>query len=445
MLFKRKAGGVATARQWLTEEKLLADSSAFTTIAPRRVYLSMSQNAGAPCAPVVRQRDKVLLGQLVGNTDEPVGAPVHASVSGTVLTIEERPQPGGKTVTMVVIENDGENRWHPDIAAHRPADRPSPEEIRALARRAGLVGMGGAGFPTAVKLDVGKRSVDTLLLNGAECEPGIACDNALMLHRAALIAEGMRLAMAATGARRGLVGIERSSPAALAALEDTFRTNPAVEVRALETRYPQGGEKQLIYALTGREVPAGALPADVGAVVLNVGTAAALAEAVGRGAPVVQRLCTVTGSVAAPQNVLFPIGTPVCDLIDHCGGFRGTPSKVIVGGPMMGFAVDRLTLPMNKGSNGIVVIGEAQDALYKKSPCIRCNRCLEGCPVWLEPWRIERYWLRDDLGGCERLRAEACINCGCCTYTCPARRPLAERIFQARGAILDRRRGEADG
>lgn len=430
----REKAGVDLRREWVAAEVEFACPGGYETLVPEKVYVPMLQHTGVPCAPLVKKGDRVRLGQKIGDSDQFISAPVHASVSGRVLDIAEYPQARGGGALCVVIQNDGrEERVQGDAAASE-----TPEEIRRAVREAGLAGMGGAAFPTHVKLDVRDAVVDTLVLNGAECEPGIFADNALMHMCAHEIVTGAHLAMRAVGANRILIGIEGDKAGAVEMMTLAAETAPAsVKVGVLPWLYPQGAEKQLIQTLTGRQVPEGALPPKAGAVVLNVATARAVFDAVERGTPLTHRICTVTGDVKKPQNVRFPLGTRVGEMLEFCGGFSDKPSKLLVGGPMMGVAADDFSVPLVKSSNGLVVVGERHDALYTESACIRCNRCVEVCPMHLMPWSLERCWRVGDVKGCQRFHAQSCINCGCCSYICPAARPLAEKITEAKNMLAE--------
>ncbi|MDL2253506.1 electron transport complex subunit RsxC [Ruminococcaceae bacterium OttesenSCG-928-I18] len=440
---KRPLGGIKTHGEWLLAGKQLAKPDEYTVFEPQYVFLPMLQHIGAPCEPIVEVGQSVKLGQPVGDTEEKVAAPVHASVSGTVKSVEEWPRVGGGKAITVMIQNDHrysvwEEQGHGELPSASVKDR------LAAIRKAGIVGMGGATFPTALKLDRGEKEIEVCILNGAECEPGLSADNALMIQQTQKIVRGLRYIMEICSAARGLIGIEEDKPRAIEKMRRACEDEAGIEVETLPSIYPQGGEKQLIYALTGREVPTnGGLPADVGVVVANVGTAFSVAGALAHGSALVNRVCTVSGDVLHPQNLQFPIGTLVGDLIEHCGGFKGAPSKVIVGGPMMGRTIDSLQVPMEKGANGILVYAQEHDHLYAESPCIRCNRCLEACPMRLEPWAIDRAYRKQKWATCRWLQAESCINCGCCTYVCPATRRLAEKIVEAKNELA-RQRKEAE-
>lgn len=437
---KRKTAGINLHKQWISNV-MMAEPDAYDVYRPEKVYIPMQQHIGAPCEPTVEKGQQVLVGQVVGKTDQFMSAAVHASVSGKVVDIARYPQIKGGPGLCVVVENDRK-----DTPCHydNDLDPANPAEVRTAVRNAGLVGMGGAAFPTHVKLDAKGVNVDTVILNGAECEPGIHADNALMIHKADKILEGGLIALGTMRASRLMVGIEGNKPAAIAAMRKVAaQLDQNITVVQLPTLYPQGGEKQLINSLTGRQVPEGGLPSAAGVLVINVATAHALACAITGQQPLTGRICTVTGDVATPRNVWFPIGTPVANLLDFCGGFKGKPSKLIVGGLMMGATIENLSAPLVKASNGLVAVNEQHDLSTKESPCIRCNRCVEACPMFLVPWKLDRYWRKENMAGCKSFHAQSCINCGCCTYVCPAKRALAEKITESKNKLLQMAKGGA--
>ncbi len=436
-------GGIEPKTPWKNNAPQLANSGKPTTIHPLRVVVPMQQHIGAPCQPHVKVGDSVKVGQRIGNSDAFVSVPVHASVSGTVSAVEERQLPNGRGVTAVEIENNGLYQLDDSIKPPPPLDELAPADIVEIARQAGLVGMGGATFPLCVKLSVKEdQKVDTLLLNGSECEPMLAADDVVMQTQGELILKGAKAAAKAVGAGRIIIGIEANKPVAIDVMDDACRKESSITVHPLATRYPQGGEKQLIQAVTGREVPIGKLPLDVGVVVSNVSTMAALGHALTTGEPLTSRVCTVTGDVNTPQNVRFPIGTLASDVISFCGGFNGAPARVVAGGPMMGLTLTTLATPLAKGNNGLVIFNTAQPLPPQEDPCIRCNRCVSACPMRLMPLFIDRAYRQGDDARTAQLQAQSCINCGCCSYVCPAKRRLAENITRAKGD-LDKKAREA--
>jgi electron transport complex protein RnfC len=377
----------------------------------------------------------VLLGQVVGEPASPRDVPVHASVSGKVTAVEERPHATAGAMLAVVIENDEQDRPDPSVQPRSEADVDAlpPERLRDIIRDAGIVGMGGAEFPTHLKLDV-KGSVDYLLINGAECEPSLTGDHRRMVENADLVVQGAVLLMRACGAKECVIGIE-GKPDAVSAIQRASRGVSEVRVQQLKVKYPQGAEKMLIASVTDRKVPAGGLPAAVGCVVDNVSTAVAVAEAVYGGAPLTRRSVTVNGAVAQPGNLLLRIGTTFQDAVTFCGGFVGTPKKIVSGGPMMGTAVTGPNVPITKGGSGITVFSEITEPVTVEGNCLRCGRCVDACPLQLMPQAINEAYLAERLDICQSLRADLCMKCGCCTFVCPAKRHLAQTVDLAKRAI----------
>lgn len=424
---------------------MLKETGAYTTFTPHKIYLPLQQHIGAPCEAVVEPGQTVRVGELVGKADGTMSAHVHASVSGRVLAVEERPQINGSKAETVIIESDGLNT--PYVPADGPPEKTGDldaDALRELVQDAGIVGMGGATFPTHVKMDTKDAEVDICIINAAECEPLLDADNALMMQQGETIIKGCLLTMRITGAGEGIIGIEENDPETIEHMETLCRAHTGLRVHKLKTTYPQGGEKQLIEHVTGREVPEGAIPSAVGVVVLNAATAAAVAQAVEGGKPLTHRVCTVTGDVAQPQNLRIPVGTLAGDLLNHCGGIVGVPSKVIAGGPMMGTTLDSLEIPLTKASNGLVSINTAHDHLFRDEPCIRCNRCVDACPMYLMPLFLDDAYRKQKWDKCERLHAQSCINCGCCTYICPAGRKLAQNIVKAKNKLSELEKEKED-
>lgn len=412
--------------------------------APKLVYIPLQQHIGAPCEPLVKPGDRVKLGQKIGQPKGFVGAPVHASVSGIVKEIRQVPHPAMGQGLAVVIENDGMDERDESVTP-KNLDSLSVEELKGLILEAGIVGMGGAAFPTHVKLSPPKdKKIDVVILNGAECEPYLTADHRLMVENPGDVVDGLKVIMKVLGVERGYIAIEDNKPDAVRAISDAVKSVPGAKVVPLKTKYPQGAEKQLIYAVTGRQVPSGGLPMDVGVVVNNVGTAAAIARAIKTGMPLIERIVTVTGGgVAQPKNLLVRIGTTFKDVIDACGGLAGQPAKVISGGPMMGIAQYTLDVPVIKGTSGILVLTRREAEMPEPGPCIRCGRCVEACPMRLMPLLISAYALKGNYDSSEKLHAMDCIECGCCSYICPARRPLVQSIRTAKRVIVERRKRAA--
>ena len=404
--------------------------------APAEVVIPMSMHIGAPCKPVVAKGDTVMVGQVIGETAG-LGAPIHASVSGTVKAVEPRPGTGGVPTMSVVIENDFQNTLHPDCKPRENVDALTPQEIIDIIRDAGCTGMGGAGFPTHVKISSAVGKADTIIINGAECEPYITADHRLMLEHGEKIIGGVRFIMKALQLDHAFIGIENNKMDAVAHLRELLGDAKDVEVRDLRTRYPQGAEKQLIQAITGREVPPGKLPADVGCCVFNAATTAAIYDAVANGMPLVQRVITITGgAVNDPVNLIAPLGTSFAHLIEEAGGFKGTPARVIAGGPMMGFAQYDMSVTMGKASNCILVFSKDEMPKAEANPtCIRCARCVNVCPMHLTPVFMNMYGKARRWSEVEELRIMDCMECGCCQYICPARIPLVQQFRTAKFAI----------
>ncbi len=404
--------------------------------APAQVVIPMSMHLGAPCKPVVAAGDTVKVGQRIGETAG-LGAPIHASVSGKVVAVEERSYGGGGTMLSVVIENDFQDTPDPAIKHRDGVDALSGAEIIEIVKNAGITGMGGAGFPTHVKLSGAVGKVDTLIINGAECEPYITSDHRLMLERGEAVIGGARLLAKAVGLSEATIGIELNKPDAIEHLKSLAGGD--IHVEGLKTRYPQGAEKQLIQMVTGRQVPPGKLPADVQCLVCNVATAAAVWDAVTEGKPLTHRGVTVTGgAVAEPVNLLAPIGTPVSHLIDMAGGFKTTPDRVLYGGPMMGNPIYDLDVPMMKSSNCILCLTAEEVAVQDPAQtCIRCGKCVEVCPMKLTPLFMRMNVNKRRWAEVEALRVMDCIECGSCNYICPARLPLVQAFRTAKFAIRD--------
>jgi electron transport complex protein RnfC len=399
---------------------------------PERLTVPMSQHLGAPCLPLVAKGDRVVRGQVIGGIDAIISAPVHAPAAGEVVGIVSALTPAGIRSTCVVIATDPEQ----DRDAFVPI-APKEEGTGAIARAAGLVGLGGAAFPAAVKLVPAKHTpVDTVILNGCECEPYLTCDHRVMLERTQRVIAGAGIIAKAVGAKRTVVAVEDNKPDAVEALRAA--ATDGIEVLSVRTHYPQGAEKQLIFAVTGRVVQGGKLPATAGCLVHNVQTAAALADAVEKGLPLMDRVVTVSGAVERPGNFQVAIGTPVSALIELAGGLTPDAVRVIAGGPMTAQPLGDLDVPVVKGMSGVVALtaAEAAPIVEKDQVCIRCGRCVQACPMLLHPYAIANYADRREWDGCEKFFALDCIECGCCSYVCPTRRPLLQLIRTGKGALM---------
>lgn len=408
---------------------------------PKVLVFPLRQHIGAPCQPLVEVGERVLRGQKLADSDARISAPIHSSVSGQVIAIELRPNSSGQESMAVVIENDGLDELAAPIAIGKDIEQLTPEEIVHIVREAGIVGMGGAGFPTHVKLVPPKQAkIEMVILNGAECEPYLTCDHRVMLERADEVVLGLRLMMKAVGVDKGYIGVEVNKPDAIAALQQASAAFPGIGIVPLQVKYPQGAELMLMKAITGRELPSGKLPADIGIIVNNVATAAAVATAVMNGQPLLERVVTVSGSmVERPQNLRVRLGTPFSDLLAECG-FKGQPGKVIQGGPMMGITQADMSVPVTKVVSGILALSPAETAPLEAGPCIRCARCVDVCTMRLQPIFLAQFAERGMLDQAEAYHLLDCRECGCCSYVCPARRPLLQNIRLAKSAVLAKKR-----
>ncbi len=416
--------------------KVTADKKVESAPLPAEVIIPLHQHIGAPCKPTVEKGSEVLAGEKIGEVQSFVAAPVHASISGKVKDIRRALVPVGYEADCVVIEGDGKENWVK--FEKRDSEELEPKEIINRIKEGGLVGMGGAAFPTHVKLSPPpEKKIDVIIANGAECEPYLTCDHRLMIEETERIIKGMEAAMRVLGCSRGLIGIEDNKRECIEKMEKGAELSSfEIEVRELRTRYPQGAEKMLIHSLLRRKVPVGGLPMDVGAVVQNVGTLKAIYEAVNLGTPLVDRVVTVTGGVKQPQNLMVRIGTRIKDLIDFCGGFTQEPGKIINGGPMMGIAQESVEVPVIKGMSGILVQSKEDVGKRRERPCIRCGSCIESCPLGLMPTTIVRYAKKGMFEDCDRYYIANCIECGCCSWVCPSNIPLVHWLKYGKGEVL---------
>ncbi len=402
---------------------------------PSRVILPMVQHIGAPCSPMVKKGDMVKVGQVIGNSEAYVSSPVHASVSGTVIRVEPMLFASGKPVMSVEIETDGRQDLHESVVP--PVIHTKDDFLKAI-RSSGLVGLGGAGFPTHVKLNPPKdRKIDFLVINAAECEPYITSDYREMMENPEGIINGIKLVLDMLDIPKAVIGIEDNKPKAIALLTEKAASDSRISVQSLRSRYPQGAEKMLIYATTGRKVPAaGKLPADVGCVVLNVNSVSFIANYVETGLPLVSKRVTVDGPVVKePKNVLVPIGTSLKDVIDFCGGFSGSPFKILMGGPMMGIAQYSLETSVIKNTNAILALDKKEGDLPSESACIRCGRCVEACPMNLIPSDLNRLVIAGKYDELDKFHVLDCIECGSCSYACPAKRYLVQSIRMGKDEV----------
>ncbi len=398
----------------------------FVTIAPKLVTIPMQQHIGAPCIPLVQVGDTVKLGQKIGD-GEGLCVPVHASVSGTVVAIEPRPHTSGRMVNAIVIENDFQDTPFAPVQEEKDPAALSDDEILHSIREAGLVGMGGAAFPGSVKAISAMGHVDTLIANACECEPYITADDSLLRTRPEQVLRGMRILRQVLQPERVVLAVEDNKTAAIEKLQALKSGFPEIEIVVLPTMYPQGSEKQLIQAVTGREVPAGKLPVNVGCAVFNVSTFAAIYRAVCLGTPLTERIVTISGeAIQKPQNFIVRIGTPFHDLIEKAGGLTDETERVISGGPMMGFAQGDLSVPVIKATNSILCLPKDKNGAAENPVCLRCGKCVAVCPMHLQPLYMYRFSKCGDTKELHRLNILDCMECGSCAYTCPGKLPLVE-------------------
>jgi len=407
--------------------------------APKVVAIPLRQHVGKACLPLVKVGERVLMGQKIGDVEANIAAPVHSSVSGTVLSIEPRPHANGKMVDSIVIENDFLDEWHPSALPKPQLDKLSPEEIVALIREMGIVGMGGGGFPTHAKLKpFPSPPIDTVLLNGAECEPYLTDDHRLMVEAPEKIIYGLRCLMKAAGAGKGHIGVEENKPDAVLALKRVAALYSDITITSVAVKYPQGAELQLIRACLGKEVPPGKLPPHIGVVVNNVHTAEAIAQAFATGMPSIERVITVAGgAVERPGNVLVRVGTTFAQVLE-ARGLKGEPYKLISGGPMMGMAMYTGEVAVCKCTSGILALTYEETGSREAGPCVRCAKCVDSCPMFLQPTTIAHYAMKGRVDDAEKIGALECRECGPCAYVCPAGIPLVQWIRLAKSDIYAR-------
>lgn len=440
-LFKIRGGVHPDDRKQLSAQQAIE-----TLPMPPLLHIPLQQHIGAPAEPLVRRGETVKKGQLLARSQGAISAPVHAPTSGRIMGVGGYPahHPSGLSVRTVTLKPDGRDEW---IETLDPVADPfalSPDEIAQRVADAGIVGMGGATFPSAVKLNLRKRyKLHTLVINGAECEPYLTCDDRLMREQPAEVLEGVRLMARALEVERILIAIENNKPQAQAAMREAAAACPEVTVVGLPTRYPMGSEKHLVQTLTGKETPARGLTADMGVVVHNVATALAVHEALRFGRPLIARVMTVTGAaIAQPRNLLVPLGTPLSHLIDHCGGFQEAPARLISGGPMMGQPLPSTRVPAVKGSNGLLALTANEIQAAHEMPCIRCASCVRACPCGLVPLEMAQNIHAGSLDTSVRLGLLDCIACGSCSYVCPSHIPLVQYFNYAKGELASRQRAQ---
>lgn len=410
---------------------------------PKLFLVSLSQHLGAPSRPLVKKGDLVLRGQPIAEPAGYVSAWVHAPTSGVVKSVDSRLTANGQLAGVVTIEADGQDKTvESDPVNGDWTTRPVRELVDEVLK-AGIVGMGGAGFPTQVKLlPPPGKTIQTLIINGAECEPYLTADHRLMLEQADRIWQGVLILKRILGAGQVRVVIEDNKPDAVAAMEQAMKgTDGDVELVIVKTRYPQGAEKQLIYSVTRREVPSGKLPMDVGALVENVGTAAAIQAAIVERRPLTERVVSVSGdALRTPRNVLARIGTPFSDLIAFCGGLTEATAKILNGGPMMGIAQSSITVGINKTTSGLLALSQARVPLFTSMPCISCGRCVTACPSGLLPCTLSENMEAENIEAAEDLNILDCIECGACAFECPSHRPLVQHMRQGKTKVMQRRK-----
>lgn len=409
---------------------------------PKRLFIPLQQHIGSPAQPVVSVGQSVLKGQLLATAQGALSSAIHAPTSGIITGLGDcaAPHPSGLSVPSITLDSDGESRWIALVATADPIQL-TPEEIAQRVAAAGIVGLGGATFPSALKLNL-SHGVQTLIMNGGECEPYLTCDDRIMQERAAQIMQGIQIIAHAVAAQEVLVGIEDNKPEAIAAMQSAAK-NTSVTVTAMPSMYPMGSEKQIIQVLTGKEIPAGGRPADIGVLVHNVATAFAVQQAIVEGKPLISRIVTVSGgAVKVPCNLEVLVGTPMQELIDFAGGYTQPAARLVLGGPMMGQQITNPAVPVVKGTSGVLALTTAEIGQAEPASCIRCSSCVRACPVGLLPLEMAAHIRTENLSGAVKFGLKDCIACGSCSYVCPAHIPLVHFFNYAKGDLAAQERSK---
>ena len=430
---KKVRGGVKVAHH-----KNTAEFEVVRMPEPKQVILPMQQHIGAPCTPTVKVGDTVAVGQIIGDSDKPVSTPIHASVSGKVTAIGNVKLAGGAMVQGVTIESDGEMRLYDGI---EPPHVETKEDFIKAIRASGLVGLGGAGFPTHIKLNAPSK-IDTLIINAAECEPYITVDYRECIENSWDVYSGIRTIMEFLDIPNVVIAVEDNKPEAFKILEQIVdgdsSAGGAIKIMQLESRYPQGAEKMMIQSATGRQLPPGKLPSDIGCMVMNVASTAFISRYLKTGKPLVSRSLTVDGlAIKEPKNIRVPIGTSISDIIEFCGGFKDEPVKIVAGGPMMGTAITDLDHPILKNNNALLAFSKEDAKVFQETDCIRCGRCASACPLSLVPTRIVRNTKAKDTDALLKDGVMVCMECGSCAYSCPAKKPLVQHMRLAKALVRE--------
>ncbi|MBE5976023.1 MAG: electron transport complex subunit RsxC [Paenibacillaceae bacterium] len=425
------------------EGKELSESKPVQVLQPKgEMVFPLSQHIGAPAKPLVAAGDQVLVGQKIGEAGGFISACVISSVSGTVKTIEPRMVANGSMVMSIIVDNDGKYQEAEGFGKQRDPKSLSKEEIRDIVKEAGIVGLGGAGFPTHVKLTPkDETKIDTIIVNGAECEPYLTSDYRMMLEEPESIIKGLNIILQLFDNAKGVIGIEDNKPEAIRVMTELVKDEPRITVCPLKTKYPQGGERALIYAVTGRKINSSMLPADAGCIVDNVDTVISIYNAVANSTPLIRRIVTVTGdAIANPQNYNVRTGTNYAELLEASGGFKTEPEKVISGGPMMGQALFNMNIPVTKTSSALTCMSKDEVALSAPTACIRCGRCVNVCPSRVVPQMMMQAAMRSDIDTFVKLDGMECCECGCCAYACPAKLPLTQAFKEMRKTVIASRK-----